>query len=196
MVAAAWCLLLLEGPSMALPPNKLVVGPPDPDLEVCCCAGVVEIIVLPLSFSHQGDGGGERLGDALNRSAWREVQVAANGGVHQLRRRCAAVIHGQRDRSVLWCCSHCRFFNLLAGEPNRRPICDLATALIVNPSPSGLVPGDGAGGRDVERVFFLGGEGPDCTLHSFLGVLCAILEGLFVISFSSEFLGVICKPTV
>jgi hypothetical protein len=47
MVAATWCLLLLEGPSMAHPPNKLVVCPPDLDLEAWCCARGWRAALLP-----------------------------------------------------------------------------------------------------------------------------------------------------
>jgi hypothetical protein len=58
-----------------------VVGPPGLDLEVCCCAGEVEFVVLPLCFSHQGDGGGERRREALLRSAWREIHGIDSQGV-------------------------------------------------------------------------------------------------------------------
>lgn len=90
---------------------------------------------------------------------------------------------------------HCSFFNLLAGAPSWRPFSDSVAALIVSPSPSGLVPGDDAGGRDVERIIFIGGEGLDCFFQSFLGVLYVSFEDLVVFLFSSRVLDVYCKLT-
>jgi hypothetical protein len=91
---------------------------------------------------------------------------------------------------------HCSVFNLLAGEPKRRPFSDSITALNAGPSPSGFVPGGGAGGRDVECFVFFGGEeGPDCILKLLFRVL-VIGGGSIVIFFSSVVLYVTCKPTV
>jgi hypothetical protein len=39
--AAPWRLLMLEGPPVAHPPNKLVVWLRDLDLESCCCTGAL-----------------------------------------------------------------------------------------------------------------------------------------------------------
>jgi hypothetical protein len=47
---------------------------------------------------------------------------------------------------------HCGVFNLQAGVPSRRPFSNSITALNVSPSPSGLVPGGGAGGCGVECI--------------------------------------------
>jgi hypothetical protein len=69
-------------------------------------------------------------------------------------------------------------------------------ALIAKPSPSGSVPGGGAGGRDVENFFNLGGQGLDCVFSSFSRVLLVISEGLVVISISYWVLVVTCMSTV
>jgi hypothetical protein len=55
---------------MELPSNKLEFGPLDPYLDVSCYADVMEHSSLPLFFSHQGDGEGERKEGALHRPAW------------------------------------------------------------------------------------------------------------------------------
>jgi hypothetical protein len=92
---------------------------------------------------------------------------------------------------------HCIVFNLLAGVPKRRPYSDSVTALDAGSSPSGLVPGGGAGGRDIECFVFYGREeGPDCILKLLFWVLLVIVGGSVVIYFSSVVLYVTCKPAV
>jgi hypothetical protein len=60
-----------------------------------------------------------------------------------------------------------------------------------------LVPGGGAGDRDIECfVFFGGNEGPDCILKLLFWVLLVIVGGSVVIYFPSVVLYVTCKPTV
>lgn len=87
-------------------------------------------------------------------------------------------------------------FNLLAGVPIRRPLSGSVAAFIVDPSPSGFVPGDGAGGRDVERIVFVGGEGLDSNLQFFFRVLFVAVEELVVFFFSFVVLYVKCYPTI
>jgi hypothetical protein len=87
------------------------------------------------------------------------------------------------------------YFNLLAGEPTRRPFSGFVAAFIVELSPSGVVPGDYSGGRAVDRIVILGGEGPDCSFYILCRVLSVIVEGLVVILFTFEVLHVKCYPT-
>jgi hypothetical protein len=195
MVVAAWCRRLLGRSSMAHPLNKLVVEPLDSVLEASGCAGMVETTVLSLFFNHRGDGGGERTEVALQHPAWRGYMAASSGGVLQLQLIDAVVIHGQRNHSALRCCSCNSFINLLAGVLFWRPFSYSVMALIVKPSPSGLVPGGGADGQDVECIFFFGGEGPDCFCKSFRRVLLVISEDLAIILLSSKVLDVTCNPT-
>jgi hypothetical protein len=96
---------------------------------------------------------------------------------------------------MLLCCVHCSLFNLLVSVPNWRPSSDSAAAFIVDPSPSGFVPGDGEDGRGVERIVFFSGEGPDRFLQSFVEVLFVKVKGLIVFSFSFKAPFVICNPT-
>jgi hypothetical protein len=126
---------------------------------------------------------------------WGVLQAATCGG-HQQRRGCAAVIFGRRGHSVLRCLVRLSFSFLLAGVPSWRIFTSSAAAFIAGPSPSGAVPGDGAGGRGVELLVNSGGEGPDGVFLFLSGVLSVKFEGYVVISFSSVVLCVICKPTV
>jgi hypothetical protein len=96
---------------------------------------------------------------------------------------------------MLQYCVLCIVFYLLASVPMRRPYSNSITALCAGPSPSGLIPGSGAGSRDVEVFVFIGGEGPDCILKK-IRVLFVKVEGLVVISFSSVALHVRCLPTI
>jgi hypothetical protein len=86
-------------------------------------------------------------------------------------------------------------FNLLAGEPSRRPFSGSVAAFIVELSPSGFVPGDYSGGRGVDRIIILGGEGPDCSFYILCRVLSVIVEGFVVVLFTFEALYVKCCPT-
>ena len=121
--------------------------------------------------------------------------LAANHGVPQRRRFSAAVISGQGGCSVPWCFLLHGVFNLQAGVPQRRPFISSAVALNVPPSPSGVVPGDGADGYCVELLFFLGGEGPNCVPKSLFEVLFVKSKDLAIIFFYFVVLDVICNPT-
>lgn len=140
--------------------NKLCVCSPDLFLEIYCC--VEEMVAAGRRFflGHRGDGVGDRGCEAPLRSARQGAAVLL--GVHQPRPRSAEVINGFRGRCALWCLMHCSFCNLQAGVPSGKPFCVSVTALLVSPPPSGIVPGDVADGRDVERFFVRGGEGLDC----------------------------------
>jgi hypothetical protein len=99
---------------------------------------------------------------------------------------------------VLWCCETgcepCGFFNLLAGEPIWRPLCDSVMAFIVTPMSSGFVPDDGAGGHGVEFIFF-GGEVLDCIFHILFEVLYVKVDDLVVFFFSIKVICVKCYST-
>uniref|UniRef100_A0ACD5ZZ16 Uncharacterized protein n=1 Tax=Avena sativa TaxID=4498 RepID=A0ACD5ZZ16_AVESA len=127
-------------------------------------AGVVKVRsdLLPLLCGHRG--GGLSIGvraAGLRPRRW-EI-VVATGRVPKRRRACAATILGQGNRTVqrFWTS---RGFNLQASMPMRRLLCRSAMAFSVTPSPSGSVPGVGAGCRGVEGIIVPGGEGPDCKL--------------------------------
>lgn len=192
-VLPRWEPYAVAGASQRSRPNKLVVCPLDLDLEAWCCAGNMDASIRPLFFSHRGDGVGEWWRKALLRSAWRGA--AAIYGVHQLRRCFASVILGHRDRSVLRCYCHCSVFNLLAGVPMRRPFSFSVAALNAGSSPSGFVPGGGAGGRGVESFVLLGGEGPDCFPNFLFSVLFVKVEDYAIISLLFEVLYVSFMPT-
>jgi hypothetical protein len=109
--------------------------------------------------------------------------AAASCGEPQRRRSGATVILGQGGHSALRSSWNRGFFNLQASMPRRRPFRDSITALFVTPSPSGLVPGAGAGGRDVELVTKLRwrrAQGLDCFFQNCLGVLCVNKQVLVV----------------
>ena len=78
--------------------------------------------------------------------------------------------------------------------PLQRPFISSAAASNVAPSPSGLVPGDGADGRCVE-LFEFGGEGSDCISISLGKVLFVKSRDLVVIFFLFLVLDVMCNPT-
>lgn len=80
--------------------------------------------------------------------------------------------------------------------PKGRPFIGSATEICVAPSPSGLVPGDGAGGRRVELGIAIGGEGPDCFLQVLDTILFVKAEDLIAFSFYFKVLDANCKPTV
>lgn len=79
--------------------------------------------------------------------------------------------------------------------PLRRPFNSSAVAPNVAPFPSGVVPGDGANGRCVELIFFLGGEGPNCVPKFLDEVLFVKSKDLVVIFIYFEVLDVTCNPT-
>ena len=151
-------------------------------------SGDEELLLLSCSGCGKKKG---RLGSGVLRGDL----LTATCGDPQRRRAHASVIHGQRGLSVLGGCLLLSFFNLQAIVPFRRPCCSFATASCVSPSPSGCVPGDGAGGRCVE-LFTLGGEGLDCTFCFSAKVLFVKARGLDVIFLFFEVLDVICIPTV
>ena len=151
-------------------------------------SGDEELLLLSRSGCGKKKG---RLGSGILRGDL----LTATCGDPQRRRAHASVIHGQRGHSALGCCLLHSFFNLQARVPLRRPCFSSATASFVSPSPSGCVPGDGAGGRCVE-LLTLGGEGLDCTLCFSAKVLFVKARGLDVIFLFFEVLDVICIPTV
>lgn len=175
-----WEPFPVDGVAARSCPNKLVSSL-DLLLEFWCC--VVEMVAVNqlVFFRHRGDGDGDYWSTALLRST--RHGAAFLPGVHEPRPRFVKAIHGHRSHSVLWCHAHCRFFNLQAGVPIGRPFCVSVTMLTTSPLPSGLVPDDGAGGRDVERILFCNGEGFDCVFYIFFGVLFVKSKGLVVICF-------------
>ena len=86
--------------------------------------------------------------------------------------------------------------NLQAGVPSRRPFISSVAAPYVALSPSGVVLGDGADGRCVELLFFIGGEGSNCVPKFLARVLFVKARGLDVIFLFFGVLDVICIPTV
>lgn len=157
-------------------------------LEAMRCVEIWESVSCLVFFSHHGGGEGGVWSAALHRSA--RLGAATISGDCQLRSSSASVIQGHRGHSVLRCCKRGGFFNLQA-----RPFSDSVMALIASPTPSGFVPGGGADGRDVERIFILGGQGPDCVPISLLEVLFVFLEDLVVFSFPCKVLDVLCVST-
>jgi hypothetical protein len=84
---------------------------------------------------------------------------------------------------------------LQAREPEGKIFLSTVKASITCPVPSGSVPGDGVGGHGGELFVNIGGEGLDCISTFLFRVLCEKLEGVFVILFLFESLGVTCNPT-
>jgi hypothetical protein len=66
---------------------------------------------------------------------------------------------------------------------------------IASSSPSGSVPGDGAGGRD-DKLSTVGGEGPDCVFIFSCRVLSIKIQGRVAVKVSARSLDVNCNPTV
>jgi hypothetical protein len=97
---------------------------------------------------------------------------------------------------VLALCLLHLLFSLQADEPKWRVFFCSVAAFHAGPSPSGVVPGDGADGHGVELVNFFGGEGLDCLFQSVVRVLCFKVEGWFVLLLFSVVLFVKCIPTV
>jgi hypothetical protein len=157
---------------------------------------LLSLVECNLSSSRLRHRGGGRAKGAMGSCTPREDQAAATGGVHQWRRRGAAVISGRRDHSVLWCFMRLMLFNLLAGEPYRRSLCVYVTAFFVALTPSGVVPGAGAGGRGVELIFHAGGEdqGPDCFFYISSRVLYAFSWDCVVFLLFCKVLCVILYP--
>ena len=85
--------------------------------------------------------------------------------------------------------------NLQAGVPSRSPFISSVAAPYVALSPSGAVPGDGADGRCVELLFFIGGEGSNCVPKFLARVLFVKSKDLVVFSTYFEVLHVTCNPT-
>jgi hypothetical protein len=189
-----WKLKAMDGAGQRSRANKLVVCLLDPDLRSWCCVVDVEDAIWQFFFTHQGDGELECWKAFLHRSAW---QGAAN-----LLRSSSALV--KLRLGYPWSLGPLRAVVLRALQRLQPPGCrakmeafiDSVAALNAGPSPSGFVPGGGAGGRDVESFVFLSGEGPDCVLHFPCKVLVVKAEGLVVVSFSLMVLLVICKPTV
>ena len=128
--------------------------------------------------------------------ALREAFQAAASGVHQWRQASAVVSFGQGGRSRPWCSVCHGAFNLQADVPLRRPLLSSPAAFIVPPSPSGIVPGDGADGCSDELIVFLGGEGLNCVPKFLCRVLFVKSKGLVLFLFYFMVLDVICTPTV
>lgn len=89
-----------------------------------------------------------------------------------------------------WCHLFC---SLPARVPKGRVFFSSAAAFVACLSPSGVVPGDGAGGRSVELD--AGGEGPDGIFQYRFRVFSVKVKDCAVIFISFGVLLVICKPT-
>jgi hypothetical protein len=85
--------------------------------------------------------------------------------------------------------------SLQADVPSWRVFCNSVVATDANPSPSGAVPGDGVGGRDIELVFVNGGKGPDGVFQFSFRVLYVKVEDGVISLFFLGVLYVCCKPT-
>jgi hypothetical protein len=66
--------------------------------------------------------------------------------------------------------------------PKGRVLHSSIVAFISSPSPSGVVPGDDAGGRVFKLDFVDGGDGPDCVMHFNFSVVSVKFEGFGVFS--------------
>jgi hypothetical protein len=169
--------------------NKLGAWPSDFDPEAVAGEEKVGLAVLPICCSHQGDGGGDWKRAVRLASSWWGF-AAAICGVPQRRRAGAAVILGQGDHSALRSCGNRGFFNLQADVPSRRPFHGSVTAFFVTPPPSGLVPGVGVDGREVEfvKLRWRRLEGLDCFFSFCSRVLCVKMEvvlALFLLVWTS-----------
>jgi hypothetical protein len=87
------------------------------------------------------------------------------------------------------------FINLLASEPNGSPPSSFSVAFIVDPAPSGFVPGNGEDGYAVRLRSVLGGEGLYCILICRSRVHFPFSEDLVLVWFFVKILDVICSPT-
>jgi hypothetical protein len=86
-------------------------------------------------------------------------------------------------------------FSLQADEPKWRVFFCSAAAFHAGPSPSGVVPGDGAGGRGIEFDLIDGGEGSDGFLLYLCRVLFINFEDCVLPTLYLEVLFVKCIPT-
>lgn len=198
VAAAAWCVLLLEGPPMAHPPNKLAVCPPDLGLEAWCCAGACGASILPLFFNHQGDGGGGWWGAVLHQPAWWGSSDAATSW--------SSIVGDRRQRWLSCLC----FFRPNGGPPKPcdggyssnkpprwRPFEGFPAAFNSLRLPSGIIPGEKKGGRRRSLCCCGGEEGPDCFQNLLFRVLCANFQDYAVIFvLSGSCLNIVTPPTM
>jgi hypothetical protein len=96
---------------------------------------------------------------------------------------------------VLAFCWYYLSFFLPAGEPKGRIFCSFTAAGNAYSVPSGTVPGDDVGGRDVEFFYESGGGGPDGVLLLSFRVLLVKAEDYVVLILLFEVLFVKCNPT-
>jgi hypothetical protein len=92
---------------------------------------------------------------------------------------------------VLAFCWYYLSFFLPAGEPKGRIFCSFTTAGSAYSVPSGVVPGDDVGGREVDLFYKSGGGGPDGVLLLLFRVLLVKAEDYVVLTFLFEI--IFCK---
>jgi hypothetical protein len=82
-------------------------------------------------------------------------------------------------------------FNLPAGVPKRRFFSSYGVVFLGRSVPSGVVPGDDVGGREVDLFYKSGGGGPDGVLLLLFRVLLVKAEDYVVLTFLFEI--IFCK---
>jgi hypothetical protein len=92
--------------------------------------------------------------------------------------------------------SWCKFFSSLQARVLiQRVFSNSVATFVASPPPSGVVPGDGEGGREFELSNIDGGEGSDGVFKFLFRVLSVKVEDCVIFSFFLEVLYVTCKPT-
>jgi hypothetical protein len=82
----------------------------------------------------------------------------------------------------LWIfCRRQLIINLPTGAPKGRPYKFKSAVFFGDSVPSGILPGDGAAGRDGRRRHEHGGQGPDCIPKFYSRVLCVEGEAWIVV---------------
>jgi hypothetical protein len=172
-----------------------------------CATLQMRQLLPPPSLAGRG-GGGRRRGtcwlalEARRRheAAFKEIPWSSPSAAFQRRQQFTAQLLNKmavgrplRALSLAHCWRQLFFF-LQAGEPNRRIFESSVPAFIVSSSPSGSVPGDGAGGRD-HKLSTVGGEGPDCVFIFSCRVLSIKIQGRVAVKVSARGLDVNCNPT-
>jgi hypothetical protein len=145
-----------------------------------------------LSLAGRGGGGGEAVISAAALapgSPGRSAEIVISTADSKRRRLSAAAISGRRSGPAALGRVCSSFFSLLGW----RVSSDLAMAIIVAASPSGLIPGGGSGGRAC-RSFVNGDVVLDCVFATFYEVLSVRMRDLVVICFFFRVLPVIVHP--
>jgi hypothetical protein len=93
--------------------------------------------------------------------------------------------------ALCWC--HLAFF-IPTGEPKGGIFWSTIVVINACPFPSGVVPGDDAGGCGVEFIINSGVEGYDRVLQFLSRVLLVKVQDYAIIFFFLEFLLKNCKP--